>query len=167
VDQRLRPDRFWPRLRDALSQVPEAERTPPEQARVGAVLVLLEDTDAGPSVVLTRRRRDLRSHPGQVSFAGGRLDPGETSEQAALREAQEEIGLRGDTVEVVGAGPTFYIPPSRFWVVPVVARWLEPHDLDPNPWEVDKVLRVPLATLLDESLKQVTPRSAWCNLPRC
>lgn len=157
MDQRLHPDRFWPRLREALDEVPEEQRTPPANARVGAVLVLLEETESGPQVVLTRRRHDLRSHPGQISFPGGRLDPGETIEEAALREAREEVGLRAHTVDVVGIGPVFYIPPSRFWVAPVLARWKQPHGLDENPWEVDTVLRVPLSQLLD--------RDRWRHAP--
>jgi hydroxyethylthiazole kinase-like uncharacterized protein yjeF len=157
VDERLHADGFWGRLRSALDQVPEEARTPPAGARVGAVLVLLEETAAGPTVVLTRRRRDLRSHPGQISFPGGRLDPGETIQGAALREAEEEVGLRPDSVEVVGIGPTFYIPPSRFWVVPVLGRWRDPHPLAENPWEVDEVLHVPLAQLLD--------RDRWRHAP--
>jgi hydroxyethylthiazole kinase-like uncharacterized protein yjeF len=159
VDPRLAPDTFWPRLHAALAAVDVEERTPPPEARVGAVLVLLEQTDAGPCVVLTRRRRDLRSHPGQVSFAGGRLDAGETIEEAALREAEEEIGLDRTTVEVLGAGSRFYIPPSRFWVVPVFARWAAPHELRPNPWEVDEILRVPLTHLLDEGRWRHVPLS--------
>lgn len=159
MDPRLAAERFWPRLRGALAQVDPERTRPPEDARAGAVLVLLEDTVQGPQVLLTRRRRDLRSHPGQISFAGGRLDEGETVEEAALREAREEIGLEPATVEVLGVGPTFYIPPSRFWVVPVVARWLEPHATDPNPWEVDEVLRVPLAHLLEEPRWRKVPLS--------
>jgi len=157
IDTRLVRDGFWQRLADALAAVPAEARTPPPQARVGAVLVLVEDADDGPRVVLTRRREDLRSHPGQVSFPGGRLDPGETIEQAALREAWEEVALRADSVEVVGVGPTFYIPPSRFWVVPVLARWRQPHPLTGNPWEVDEVLHVPIAQLLD--------RDRWRHAP--
>lgn len=157
MDERLATEAFWDRLRDALAQVPDDARTPPPEGRVGAVLVLLEDTAEGPRVVLTRRRRDMRSHPGQVSFPGGRLDPGESVEEAALREAREEIGLRAHTVEMVGVGPKFYIPPSRFWVVPVLARWRQPHPLTENPWEVDEVLEVPLTQLLD--------RSRWRHAP--
>lgn len=157
ADARLDPAAFWPRFRDALAQVDDESSQPPPDARIGAVLVLLEDTDAGPRVVLTRRRRDMRSHPGQISFPGGRVDPGETLEEAALREAEEEVGLDADSVEVVGIGPTFYIPPSRFWVVPIAARWTAPHDLRPNPWEVDTILRVPLATLLE--------RERWRHVP--
>lgn len=160
MDTRLAPDGFWSRLSSALAAVSEDVRTPPPDARVGAVLVLVEDTAEGPTVVLTRRRRDLRSHPGQISFPGGRLDPGETIEEAALREAQEEVGLRPDSVEVIGAGPTFYIPPSRFWVVPVLARWCHPHELTENPWEVDEVLRVPVSRLLEQDRWRHTPLSS-------
>lgn len=151
--------RFWERLRDALAGVPEEARKPPPRARAGAVLVLVEDAQDGPRFVLTRRRQDLRSHPGQVSFPGGRIEPGESVEQAALREAVEEIGLNPASVEVVGTGARFYIPPSRFWVVPVIARWREPHALAENPWEVDAILRVGLAELLDERRQRHVPLS--------
>lgn len=157
LDPRLDPSAFWPRFHEALAQVDDEARRPPPDARIGAVLVLLEDTPDGPRVVLTRRRRDMRSHPGQISFPGGRVDPGETLEEAALREAEEEVGLDAGSVDVVGVGPTFYIPPSRFWVVPVAARWIAPHELRPNPWEVDTILRVPLATLLE--------RDRWRHVP--
>ncbi len=147
-------ERFWQRLQAALATVPADARTPPPGARVGAVLVLLEEgadhgTD-GPRIVLTRRRPDLRSHPGQLSFAGGRVEPGEDPVTAALREAGEEIGLDPTSVTVLGDGPTFYVPPSRFWVVPVVARWDAPHPLTPEPREVAEVLHVDLAALTDE-----------------
>ncbi|MFP4149859.1 MAG: NUDIX hydrolase, partial [Nitriliruptoraceae bacterium] len=155
----LAPDRFWDRLRRALANVPAEARTPPPEARVGAVLVLIEETDAGPAVVLTRRRRDLRSHPGQLSFPGGRREPGETLERSALREAREEVGLDPASVEVVGVGPVFYIPPSRFWVAPVLARWSRPHPLTENPWEVETILRVPLARLLDPARWRHAPLS--------
>jgi hydroxyethylthiazole kinase-like uncharacterized protein yjeF len=157
--QALATERFWRRLTGALATVSEQARTPPPQARVGAVLVLVEETEAGPAIVLTRRRRDLRSHPGQLSFPGGRREPGETLERSALREAREEVGLDPDSVEVVGSGPVFYIPPSRFWVAPVLARWTAPHPLAENPWEVDAILRVPLARLLESDRWRHTPLS--------
>ena len=155
----LDPPTFWARLREALAGVDPSRRVPPPGARAGAVLVLVEEAAEGLQVVLTRRRRDLRSHPGQLSFPGGRLDPGESVEEAALREAVEEVGLDVDTVEVVGTGPVFYIPPSRFWVAPVLARWRRPHGLDENPWEVDEILHVPLERLVDPDRWRHAPLS--------
>jgi hydroxyethylthiazole kinase-like uncharacterized protein yjeF len=141
---------FWERLAAALAEVDEDARIPPPGARTGAVLVLLEDGVDGPRLVLTRRRPDLRSHPGQLSFPGGRIEAGEDASAAAVREATEEVGLDPASIELVGVGPTFYVPPSRFWVVPVVARWRAPHPLRPSPREVAEVLHVDLATLRDE-----------------
>lgn len=156
---------LWRSLLDALDRLPDQRSRPPEGARVGAVLALLEETTAGPGLVLTRRQRDMRSHPGQLSFPGGRVDGDETPVQAALREAREEIALQAESVEVAGTGPTFFIPPSKFWVVPVVARWREPHELEPNPWEVDEVIRVPVAALLESERWRWVPLSdrgaAW------
>lgn len=157
---------FWSRLHVALEQVTAEQRTPPPGARIGAVLVLVEDGPDGQRLVLTRRRPDLRSHPGQLSFPGGRVEPGEDLVQAAMREAVEEVGLAPDSIEVLGIGPTFYVPPSRFWVAPVVARWRAPHVLQPDDREVAEVLRVELETLRDErrwrqTRLAVRGRAAW------
>jgi NAD(P)H-hydrate repair Nnr-like enzyme with NAD(P)H-hydrate epimerase domain/8-oxo-dGTP pyrophosphatase MutT (NUDIX family) len=100
-------------------------------------------------LILTRRRDDLATHPGQVSFAGGRREPGESTTAAALREAREEIGLRGDSVEVLGHLPAFFLPPSRYWLAPVVARWVHPHPLRAQESEVADIVRAPLEHLLD------------------
>jgi NAD(P)H-hydrate repair Nnr-like enzyme with NAD(P)H-hydrate epimerase domain/8-oxo-dGTP pyrophosphatase MutT (NUDIX family) len=119
--------------------------------RVGAVLVLLEERDDDLVFVLTLRRDDLPTHPGQVSFPGGRRESWETTRSAALREAAEEIGLRASTVEVVGRLPAFFIPPSRFWMAPVVARWHAPHPLKAQESEVAAIVHAPLSALTDRS----------------
>lgn len=124
----------------------------PPGVREAAALALLAPGDAadgGTTLVYTRRRDDLRAHPGQVSFPGGRVDPGETVEQAAVREAAEEVALDPATVTLLGRLPPFYIPPSRFWLTTVVARWDRPHPLVAAEAEVGEVLVVPVATLLD------------------
>lgn len=143
-------------LSAALQRLPaESLATPPAQ-RVGAVLVIVETGEDGDvTLVYTRRRDDLRSHPGQISFPGGRVDPGETVEQAAVREANEEVGLDPAGVELLGRLPAFYIPPSRFWMQAVLAHWRNPHQLHAAEAEVAAVLHVPLSRLLDEDAWRV------------
>ena len=77
---------------------------------------------AGAEVVLTRRSQSLRSHRGEISFPGGRLDAGETPEQAALREADEEVALAPEAVELVGRLPPLATVVSLSHIVPVVGR---------------------------------------------
>ena len=142
--------RRWRRLRRRLGKL-AATDVDATTDRVGAVLVLLEERDDDLVFVLTRRRDDLPTHPGQVSFPGGRREPHETTRAAALREAAEEIGLRAATVEVVGRLPAFFIPPSRFWMAPVVARWHEPHPLRAQESEVSAIVHAPLSALTDRA----------------
>jgi NAD(P)H-hydrate repair Nnr-like enzyme with NAD(P)H-hydrate epimerase domain/8-oxo-dGTP pyrophosphatase MutT (NUDIX family) len=138
------------RLTRALSGLPPGSLTSPEVERLGATLVLIEPTAGGDAtIVYTRRRDDLRSHPGQISFPGGRVDPGETVEQAAVREAHEEVALDPGAVELLGRLPAFYIPPSRFWLQAVLAHWVRPHPLVASEAEVAAVLHVPLSRLHD------------------
>lgn len=141
---------------------------PPRDAhpRRGSVLMLFgEDTDGagGPDLLLTERAHDMRSHPGQVSFPGGKIDPGETPVQAAVREAQEEIGVAPDTVEVFAALPELWLPPSNFAVTPVIGWWREPHPVRiASPQEVHEIHRVSLAELIDPDHRiQVRHPSGW------
>lgn len=125
---------------------------PDEGGRPSAVLILFgPGAQGGEDVVLTERSHSMRSHAGQVSFPGGAIDPGDSGPvSAALREAQEEVGLDPAGVRVVAELPALYLPPSNFVVTPVLAWWLEPGPIDiVDHREVARVLRAPLSELTD------------------
>ena len=98
---------------------------------VSAVLIALSDGDDGPEVLLTRRAAHLRTHHGEISFPGGRLDPGETAVEAAIRAAHEEVALERALVEVVGELDHISTVGSRSYIVPIVARLAERPSLRP------------------------------------
>jgi 8-oxo-dGTP pyrophosphatase MutT (NUDIX family) len=102
------------------------------------------------TVLFTQRTAHLKSHAGQVSFPGGRAEPGDASaEYTALREAEEEIGLPRERVEVLGRLPE-YRTRTGFRVTPVIGVVAPPLELAPDPREVESVFEVPLAFLLEE-----------------
>ena len=113
--------------------------------------MLFGEGPLGPDLLLTERAHDMRSHPGQVSFPGGSIDPTDASPTAAaLREAEEETGLDPAGVDVFATLPELWLPPSNFAVTPVLGWWREPTPVDVvDPGEVHTVLRVPLEELLD------------------
>jgi 8-oxo-dGTP pyrophosphatase MutT (NUDIX family) len=114
-----------------------------------AAVLLLVVNHFDPTVVFTQRTAHLADHAGQISFPGGRCDEADcTPERTALREAQEEIGIAADRVELLGRLPE-YRTSTGFAVTPVVG-WAEPPmRFDPDPHEVAEVFEVPLAFLLD------------------
>lgn len=125
---------------------------PPEEGgRDSAVLILFAEGPEGPDVLLIERAHTLRSHAGQPAFPGGAQDPeDDDAVAAALREAQEEVGLDPASVEVLGVLPSLYLPPSGFVVHPVVGWWREPHEVRVvDVAEVAAVVRVPLKELTD------------------
>lgn len=114
-----------------------------------AVLVPIVLRDPGMTVIFTQRTAHLKAHSGQVSFPGGRAEPHDpTPEFTALREAQEEIGLPMERVEILARLPD-YRTRTGFRVTPVVGLLQPPFALTPDPREVDEVFEVPLAFLLD------------------
>jgi 8-oxo-dGTP pyrophosphatase MutT (NUDIX family) len=101
-----------------------------------------------PTVLLTLRSARLSSHAGQVSFPGGRMEAGETPEEAALREAEEEVGLDPGLPELVGRLPSV-LTGTGYLVTPVVALLRPPFGLRHDPAEVEEPFEYPLARLLD------------------
>lgn len=140
-------------LQQVLDVVPEQDEPllPAFQgARHSAVLIALVDSQDGPEVLLTRRSWELRHHRGEVSFPGGRMDPGETPTQTALREAHEEVGLEPAHAEIRGELTHLNTVVSRSYIVPKVATLaplVAPAELQPASMEVERVLWVPLAEL--------------------
>lgn len=133
------------RLADRFHAEPAPDRsTDPTELASSAVLILLADGPDGAEVLLTRRPWHMRTHKGEVTFPGGRLDPGESFEAAALREAHEEVGLAPTDVQVVGRLHPMRLVISQTWVVPVVARIPHPVPLIGHAAEVDRVFWVPL-----------------------
>lgn len=120
-----------------------------KSVKAAAVLLLVVNHRPEPAVVFTQRTAHLSDHAGQISFPGGRVDEGdETPEHTALREAQEEIGLAPERVDILGRLPE-YRTSTGFCVTPVVG-WAEPPlQYTPDPHEVADVFEVPLAFLLD------------------
>ncbi len=124
---------------------------PAEGGRDSAVLVLFGEGEDGPDLLLIERAHTMRSHAGQPAFPGGAQDPEDDGPiAAALREAQEEVGLRPASVDVLGVLPALFLPPSGFVVHPVVGWWREPHPVDVvDEAEVASVARIPLTELTD------------------
>lgn len=118
-----------------------------ERTADAAVLIAVTDrTD--PGVILTQRPSGMRSHPGQVAFPGGKIDPGEDAVAAALREAHEELNLDPAHVRVIGATDR-YQTGTGFDVTPVLGVIPPDLPLVPNPGEVDSWFEAPLRLMLE------------------
>lgn len=133
-------------LRGSPSPVADEGGTP------SAVLVPVYDDGGGLQVVLTRRAWNLRTHRGEVSFPGGRAEPGESPLDTALREAAEEVDLDPASVEPLGELDHLTTVTRRAYIVPVLGLLPGRPELRANDAEVDAVLHVPLSELLAEDV---------------
>jgi 8-oxo-dGTP pyrophosphatase MutT (NUDIX family) len=134
---------------------PEVKREPsfgqraPQAAAVLVPIVMRGEQGNEPHLLLTQRTQHLSSHAGQIAFPGGKVDPDDQSvEHAALREAEEEVGLTSEHVEVLGQLPS-YITGTSFHITPVVALVSPNHTLQTNAYEVEFAFEVPLSFLMD------------------
>ena len=129
-----------------------------------AVLVPLFEHEGEAHVLLTRRRHDLSRHAGQVSFPGGRIEAGEEPQSAALREAQEEVGLDPTRVEVLGRLDETLVLVTGFRLTPWVGVVPYPYPYLAHPGEVEAILYVPLSALARPGVHRTEERVAYGDL---
>jgi 8-oxo-dGTP pyrophosphatase MutT (NUDIX family) len=133
----------------------------PDGARDGAALLLVYPHDDTLHFTLTVRGTGLRNHTGQVSLPGGRVDEGESFEQAALRETEEEIGVDPRSVEVLGPLTPLHIPVSGYILHPVVGFATMRPAFQRAEWEVARIIEAPVSMLSDARVvkREVRTRS--------
>lgn len=157
-----RDDAFLDRLSSKLLQKPPvhagelvpdwAPTTPYDRPPVAAaVMIALVERPEGFTVLYTERSPDLRAHSGQVAFPGGKIDSSDANAAAAaVREANEEVGMVAEDIEILGYLPTYYTG-TNYLITPVVARVRPSGPFVPNPGEVHSVFEVPLSRILETS----------------
>ena len=128
---------------------PAVELPPGRVLRPAAVLIALWDRGSQTRLILTKRASHLKHHPGQIAFPGGKQEDGDAGpEAAALREAQEEIGLPPETVTILGRLPA-HETVTGFCMTPVLGHIRADFIARPDPSEVEEAFTVPLAHVLD------------------
>jgi 8-oxo-dGTP pyrophosphatase MutT (NUDIX family) len=126
-----------------------------------AVLVGLVERAGGVAILLTERASHLAHHPGQISFPGGRLNgPGEDHVTAAIREANEEVGLAAHQVDVLGRLPP-RLTGTGFAVTPIVGWLAASFEAEPDPAEVQSAFEVPIEHLLEPANRRQTIRERY------
>ncbi|UFH53505.1 CoA pyrophosphatase [Spirosoma sp. KNUC1025] len=142
---------------------------PNERTRRSAVLICFYPYQHSIYLPLILRPQYDGVHAGQMAFPGGRMERyDENLTRTALREAQEEVGIRVSDVKVLGSLTELFIPPSNFYVQPVVGMLPYRPDFYPDPHEVEAVVEVSLTTLLDETIvgdSQIDVRGVMIDAP--
>jgi 8-oxo-dGTP pyrophosphatase MutT (NUDIX family) len=123
---------------------------PVDEMTVAAVLVPLFFKNGDPHVLLTKRSDLVEHHKGEISFPGGKLDPGDPDLlHCALRETAEEVGISPDDVRIIGELDDFYTVATHFLVVPFVGMIPYPYEFRPSEREIASLLGVPLEVFFD------------------
>ncbi|MEO5977644.1 MAG: CoA pyrophosphatase, partial [Chryseolinea sp.] len=126
---------------------PKFDHTNPP--RTGSVLVLLYQDGNDIRFPLIRRQEYAGAHSGQISLPGGKSEGNETSSETALREAEEEVGVKRDLPTVVGVLSNFLVIPSNFMITPVIATVSSVPTFKADPYEVAGIISGSIASLLD------------------
>ena len=121
-----------------------------DDARRAAVMILLHDEGDEITVPMVKRREDLAYHPGEMAFPGGGIEPGESWEQAAVRECCEETGIGASQIEVYGNLTPMYVFGSCNLVMPVIGIGSKPETYHVDVDEIECVVDVPLSTVGSE-----------------
>ena len=124
-----------------------------ECRQAGVLALFYPDGDQRPHLLLTRRPEVMNKHAGQVAFPGGRREEGETLQETALRETEEEVLIPSRDVDVLGQLSSLYIPPSNFCVYPFVGLIDHAPDLSVRTEEVAHIFGVPPHHLVDASMR--------------
>lgn len=132
----------------------------PKDPRNSAVLILFYPKGEATHFILIQRNTYAGIHSAQISFPGGKQEPGESFTETAIREANEEIGIAPNEIEIIMQFTKLYIPPSNFMVYPFLGISQQQPVFVPNPTEVEKIIEVPLETFLDDGIVINTPVNA-------
>src|ERR1700682_5847373 len=141
-------------LRRLLAARPALEIEAPEHRRACVLIPVLGSRAGTWSILFSRRSDQLQAHSGQIAFPGGAVEPGEALEAAAIREAQEEVGIPPQHVELIGRLDDL-VTNSGFLVAPFVGLITEPVAFVLQASEVVEIFEVPVDALLDPALPEV------------
>ena len=152
--------KLFDELKDALAAREPLRLGDSPSSRPASVLVPFYEQGGEAYLLFLKRPEGQYAHAGQVAFPGGKREEGESALQCALREAQEEVGLEPGDAELLGELDDFDTVVTGFRVRPVVAVIPSPYPFRPDPREVERLIHIPLARLLDPSIFRAEEREA-------